>query len=104
MEDFMNTQKSALGISDFLQNAQNYTQENFPDLNMDNLFSSAITGNLGTNFWTNSILNFAGNEVRLAIQLMITVLIVIIIHSIFKPLLKIWEMIRPRKSSILFNI
>lgn len=84
MEDFMNTQKSALGISDFLQNAQNYTQENFPDLNMDNLFSSAITGNLGTNFWTNSILNFAGNEVRLAIQLMITVLIVIIIHSIFK--------------------
>lgn len=84
----METQKNALGISDFLQSAQNYTQENFPDLNMDNLFSSAISGNLGTNFWTNTLLSFAGNEVKIAIQLMITVLIVIIVHTIFKAIVE----------------
>ena len=62
MDEFMQTQKNALGINNFLQNAQNYTKENFPDLDMENLFSSAITGNLGTNFWTNTILNFAGSK------------------------------------------
>ena len=88
MDEFMQTQKNALGINNFLQNAQNYTKENFPDLDMENLFSSAITGNLGTNFWTNTILNFAGNEIKIAIQLMITVLVVIIIHSIFKAIVE----------------
>ena len=88
MDEFMQTQKNALGINNFLQNAQNYTKENFPDLDMENLFSSAITGNLSTNFWTNTILNFAGNEVKIAIQLMITVLVVIIIHSIFKAIVE----------------
>ena len=88
MDEFMQNQKNVLGINNFLQNAQNYTKENFPDLDMENLFSSAITGNLGTNFWTNTILNFAGNEVKIAIQLMITVLVVIIIHSIFKAIVE----------------
>lgn len=48
-----------LGISDFLQSAQKYTQENFPNLDMDNLFSSAISGSISTNFWTTSILDLA---------------------------------------------
>ena len=43
MNEFLNSQKNMLGISDFLQSAQKYTQENFPNLDMDNLFSSAIS-------------------------------------------------------------
>lgn len=59
MNEFIHSQKNVLGISDFLQNASNYTKENFPDLNMDELFNSAISGSISTNFWTNSLLNFA---------------------------------------------
>ena len=59
MDEFINSQKNILGISDFLQNASTYTQKNFPDLDMDNLFTSAISGNLSTNFWTSSILDLA---------------------------------------------
>lgn len=59
MDEFLNSQKNTLGISDFLQSAQSYTKENFPDLNIDSLFSSAISGNISTNFWTNTILDFA---------------------------------------------
>lgn len=59
MDDFLNSQKNILGISDFLKSAEKYTQNNFPDLNIDNLFSSAISGGIDTNFWTSNILNFA---------------------------------------------
>ena len=59
MDEFMNSQKNILGISDFLQSAKDYTKTNFPDLELDGLFSSAINGSISTNFWTNSILNFA---------------------------------------------
>lgn len=59
MDEFINSQKNILGISDFLQSASKYTQENFPDLEIDNLFTSAISGSISTNFWTNSILDFA---------------------------------------------
>ena len=59
MEEFINSQKATLGISDFLQNAQSYTQENFPNLDIDNLFTSAITGSISTNFWTTTILDLA---------------------------------------------
>lgn len=65
MNELMNSQKDILGISDFLQNAEKYTQTNFPDLDLDNLFTNAISGSISTNFWTNSILNFArsGNTI-----------------------------------------
>lgn len=59
MDEFISSQKNTLGISDFLQNAKQYTQENFPDLDLDNLFTNAISGNISTNFWTNSILDLA---------------------------------------------
>ena len=64
MEEFLNSQKSTLGISDFLQNAKKYTEESFPNLNMDDLFSSAISGNINNNFWTTSLLNFARKRIK----------------------------------------
>lgn len=84
MEEFLNSQKNSLGITDFLQNAKLYTETNFPDLDINTIFDNSLTGNISTNFWTTSILDLAGKEVKLALNLMITVLIVIIIHSIFK--------------------
>lgn len=42
MNELIDSQKNILGISDFLQNAEQYTQKNFPDLDVDSLFSSAI--------------------------------------------------------------
>ena len=64
MDEFLNSQKSALGISDFLQNAKKYTQDSFPNLNLDNLFTNAISGNINNNFWTNSLLNFARKRIE----------------------------------------
>lgn len=59
MDEFINSQKSVLGISDFLQTANSYTKTNFPELELDKIFSGAIKGKISTNFFANSILNFA---------------------------------------------
>ena len=34
-------------------------KDNFPDVDLNNLFSDAISGNISTNFWTNGILDLA---------------------------------------------
>lgn len=59
MDEFINSQKSILGITDFLQSAETYTKNNFPDLDINQLFTSAVSGNITNNFWTSTILNFA---------------------------------------------
>lgn len=64
MDEFLNSQKSALGISDFLKSAKEYTVESFPGLNMDELFANAISGNINNDFWTNSFLNFARERIE----------------------------------------
>ena len=56
MEEMINSQKNILGISDFLETAKKYTNESFPDLNINTLFDNAISGQISTNFWTSSIL------------------------------------------------
>ena len=68
MDEFINSEKNLLGISDFLQSAEAYTKNNFPNLDMDNLFTSAINGNISNNFWTSTILNLArqGNKINIA--------------------------------------
>lgn len=51
-------------------------------------FQAPLGGSISTNFWTTSILEFAGQEVKAVLQIMVTVLIVIIIHSIFKAIIE----------------
>ena len=59
MDEFLNSQKNALGITDFLQNAKKYTETSFPNLNIDEIFSNAISGNINNDFLNNNLLNFA---------------------------------------------
>ena len=89
MNEILNSQVDTLRIKDFLNSAQKYTQEIFPNLNMTEVFNSSISGNL-----TNDIMDinffekiFLG-EISIAISLMASVLVVIIIHSIFKSIIE----------------
>lgn len=59
MEELINSQKNILGISDFLQSASKYIEKNFPNFEMDSIFTSAINGSISTNFWTTSVLDLA---------------------------------------------
>ena len=84
MNEILNETKEGFGINEFLEFSEKYAQTNFPDLNLKDIFSKTITGefdfgNIGIN-----IFNLLGTNILEIVKLLITVLIVIIIHSIFK--------------------
>lgn len=88
MEEILNQEANALGIKEFLEAANRYTQEAFPNLNMIELFSNTLNGNIGSILEYGKIERIFLSEITTAIELMVSVLIVIIIHSIFKAIIE----------------
>lgn len=88
MSDILNNQIDSLGISDFLEASKKYTVESFPDLDIGNLFSNSLTGNISNVFPIQEIENIFLKEIKLAISLLISIIVIIIIHSIFKAIVE----------------
>ncbi len=88
MEEIISSQTNSFGINNFLNSAKKYTENIFPDLNIMELFSNSITGNIGNVFDLNRIGNLFLSEIFIAIQLMASVIIIVIIHSIFKNIIE----------------
>ena len=84
MEEIINSQKNTLGISDFLNNANKYTENVFQNFDIGEVFSQSIKGKIDHNFIFSGISKIFGQEIKVAIELMVSVLIIVIIHSIFK--------------------
>lgn len=72
------------GISDFLNSAEKYTKNVFPDLNISEIFSESIKGEIKYNNIFSLFQNILGDEIRTSISIMVSVIIIIVIHSIFK--------------------
>lgn len=56
-------QEKALGISDFLEEAEKYTEETFTDIDLGNIYNSAISGEIDTNGLLSAVLSLVGEEV-----------------------------------------
>lgn len=83
-EDILQGQQDSLNISSFIKETQKYTQDTFEDLNMGELFSSAITGNIDNEAIFKIIANMVGKEVIDCIRVLGSIVIIIVIHSILK--------------------
>lgn len=83
-EDIIESQQETLGISSFIEEADKYTKEVYEDIDMGELFSSAISGNIDNETILKSILNSLGGEVLDAITVLASVIVIIVIHSILK--------------------
>ena len=55
-ESIMKSQQEALNINSFIQEADKYTQDVYEDLDMGELFTSAISGNIDNETIINSII------------------------------------------------
>lgn len=80
--DILVSQTKALGISDFITTSKDYIGETFGDINLQDIFSDAITGKIETQNIFKKIINSIGKETKNAISNIGIILIVIIIHSI----------------------
>lgn len=83
-DKIIESQKDTLKISSFIQEAKNYTKEVFPDIDMNNMFSDAIKGEISTNKIYKGILNLFGKEIKNTLKVLGSILIIIVVHSIFK--------------------
>lgn len=88
MNEIIESQSNLLGINDFLNQANKYTEGAFPDLNISKIFNDSISGNIGNIFNGFGIANFISNEISFAIEIMIDVIIIIVINSIFKAIIE----------------
>ena len=83
-EEVLESQQNSLNIAGFLEEAQKYTEDIFEDMDMNELFNAAITGNIDNTTIMQSILNLVGGEILDCISVLGSVIVIIIIHSILK--------------------
>ena len=83
-EDILQSQQDNLEIDSFIKEADKYTSEVYEDIDIGELFSSAITGDIDNESILKSILNAVGGEVIDAISVLGSIIVIIVIHSILR--------------------
>ncbi len=83
-EEELSNQQTSFGISDFIENAEEYSGEFFEGMDLQELLNSAIKGEVDNNSLMQKAFGLLGNEVQLGIKSLISILAIIMIHSILK--------------------
>ena len=84
MDEILKNSKENLGISEFLDISKEYVNKNFDGIDLENFFDRTLTGDFSFNNLKLSLFDFIGDEILEVVKILISVLIIIIIHSIFK--------------------
>ena len=78
------SQQEIFGINSFIENSKKYTGEFFSDVNINDILNSAIQVKIDNSNMYKKILNLLGTEIKTGIRSLISILVIIIIHSILK--------------------
>ena len=77
-------EKENFGISNFVQETEKFTNDFFEDLNISEIINSAITGKVDNKPILGKILKLLGNEIVSTFKTIISILTIILVHSIIK--------------------
>ena len=80
----LETQQDSLNISSFLKEADKYTSKVYDDIDMQELFKSALVGKIDNEKLFKGIVNLFGKEIVSSINVIGSIIIIIVIHSILK--------------------
>lgn len=86
--EIINSQIEDTGISSFLNESEKYVSNTFPDMNITDVFNTSVSGNLEVSGIWGWIINLLGDELETAIKSVVTILIIIIIHSVLKSIIE----------------
>ena len=84
--EILESQQKTLNISSFIEEAKKYSSNIYKDIDFNELFNSAITGNINNKTIINDILKILGKEIVGSVAVIGSIILIIIIHSIFKSL------------------
>lgn len=85
-DTILNEQQASFGIKDFLKEAENYLPDFISDIDISNIFNSAVKGNIDNSTFFKKIWKKLGVQIIDALKIFINILIIILIHSILKSL------------------
>ena len=77
-------QQASFDIRDFIKEAENYSPDFVKDLDISNIFNSALTGKIDNSNILKKILNLAGVQVLDTLKILINILLIVLIHSVLK--------------------
>lgn len=83
-ENTIQGQQETFGINSFIENSKKYTGEFFEDIDISEILNSAIKGEIDNSSIYKKIISLLGTEVQIGIKSLISILAIIIIHSILK--------------------
>lgn len=83
-DEIIEEQMKTLNISDFINQSENYVEETFPNLDVNELLDSAISGKTNNKPIYDNIFRLIGKELVSALRILATVLLIIVIHSLLK--------------------
>lgn len=82
--EILQSQQDSLNISSFLKEVEKYTRSTYQDIDVRELFNSALTGNVDNEKLFKSVLNLLGKEIKSSITVLGSIIVIIVIHSILK--------------------
>ena len=82
--DIINVQKDNLNISDFMKEAEKYTKTSMPGIDLNNLLSTAISGNIDNVKLMKLLFSLLGKEVLNSAAILSSIIVIVVIHSILK--------------------
>lgn len=83
-ESTIKEQQESFGINSFIENANQYTGEFLKGIDVKDILNSAIKGEIDNTKLYQNLLKLMGNEVKTGIKCLLSILVIIIIHSILK--------------------
>lgn len=82
IDNIMKTQEDSLGITDFIQESNSYTSDVFNDMDLNEIFNSAISGNVDNKKIVKNVCKIFGQEIQNAISIFASILVIVVINSI----------------------
>lgn len=83
-ESTISSQEETFGINSFVEKSKQYSGEFFEDIDISEILNSAIKGEIDNSSIYKRILSLLGTEVQTGIKSLVSILAIIIIHSILK--------------------
>lgn len=83
-KETITSQSETFGINSFIEKSKQYSGEFFEEIDISEILNSAIKGEIDNSSIYKKILNLLGAEVQTGVKSLISILAIIIIHSILK--------------------
>ena len=82
LDEIIKTQEDSLGITDFIQESNKYTEDILPDMDMQRLFKDAIKGKVDNRVISKYFFQIFGKEIKNTITIFASIILIIVINSI----------------------